>query len=491
MTMTMNFFNPTPNANATIIIYDVVVYIYSQHIIRHLLFSIHDMSYIPYQFFTPPMILYLGCISLHSQRSHPTQNRLLTIMKYTTTVLALAVVVAKSVDGQRRNFRTLNKGQMRRRELQDGSMSMLTAYKGTGDTGTTKATGSSSDETESCADKLTGSWSATEEDICKLFTINDGSVKKTCSRNQAFTFDVDSETDTLQMTSNFIRLSSGEKEELTLIGFINDKDGTCSFTAVSVSSSNTIEGSVGEDGVLHVEVTKPGVDNDSAAAFQGLFTKIPDGFPFISFPIMSPFVCFAEGEECRSDEPDTVNGGCNSPNQDKFGSIVLGETKCGSASTYIVKEGRKKTEFRDTDWYKFDHAGGTVSAILRANFGLGEIILEKFPTDDCEDREVVALFIDERDFTFSKVTATDLPAGRYVWIVTEDRFGNGDECGGETGNDYTFTIVAADDESEIEAASESGTMMKEVSFDNANPGSFKPDEMDGVEGATTYDDEEE
>ena len=105
-------------------------------------------------------------------------------MKYTTTVLALAVVAAKSVDGQRRNFQTV-KGQMRRRELQ-GSMSMLTAYKGT--TGTTS---SSSDETESCADILTGSWAATEEDICKLFKITDKSILKDCSRNQAFTFDVD------------------------------------------------------------------------------------------------------------------------------------------------------------------------------------------------------------------------------------------------------------------------------------------------------------
>ena len=71
-------------------------------------------------------------------------------MKYTTTVLALAVVTAKSVDGQRRNFQTV-KGQMRRRELQ-GSMSMLTQYKGTG----TTTTSSSSDETESCAELLTG-----------------------------------------------------------------------------------------------------------------------------------------------------------------------------------------------------------------------------------------------------------------------------------------------------------------------------------------------
>jgi len=410
-------------------------------------------------------------------------------MKYTTTVLALAVAAATSVEGKR----TIRKPQFRR-ELEldiDMSMSMITSNRG--GSSKSKTTGSSSDETVSCAELLTGSWSATEEDICKLFTITDGTIKKDCSRNQAFTFDVDPETNTLEMTSNFVRLSNGELQEVTLIGFINDKDGTCSFRAASVSSSNTIEGSVGEDGVLHVEVTKPGgVENDSAGAFQGLFTKVPDGFPFISFPIMSPFVCFAEGEECRTDAPDTVNGGCNSPNQDKFGSIVLGETKCGSASTYVVKKGRKKTEFRDTDWYKYDHAGGTVSVILRASFGRGEIILEKFP-DSCEDREIVKIVIDERDQTFFKATAIDLPPGQYVWIVTEDRFGTGDECGGETGNDYTFTIVEEEEDSEpmdgIEAVSESGTTMNYVSFDDANPGSFKADEMDGAEGSTTYDDE--
>lgn len=156
----MNFFNPTPTIiiiNISIIIIIIICYccIYILNI-SYGIFSIHDISYVPYQFFTPSMMISSMCIILDAYHyilnaRHPTQNRLpIIIMKYTTTVLALAVVAAKSVDGQRRNFRrTLNKGQMRRRELQDGSMSMLTQYKGT--SGTTKATSSSSDETESCA----------------------------------------------------------------------------------------------------------------------------------------------------------------------------------------------------------------------------------------------------------------------------------------------------------------------------------------------------
>lgn len=174
------------------------------------------------------------------------------------------------------------------------------------------------------------------------------------------------------MTSNFIRLDNGELEEVKLIGFINDKDGTCSFKSASISSSSTIEGSVGEDGVLHVELTKPGgVENASAGAFQGPFTKVPDVFPFTP----APLVCFDEGEECRTAFPDTINGGCGFDDQvpnDVFGSIELGETKCGTMSTYGETQ-----NFRDTDWYLFDQpAGGTISATLKGNFDEGQIFLD-------------------------------------------------------------------------------------------------------------------
>ena len=403
-------------------------------------------------------------------------------MKYTTTVIALAVVTATSVEGQRRNFRTLNKGQMHRRELQDGSMSMITQYKssmGSAQSKQSTTTGSSSDEPLSCADKLTGSWSATEEDICKLFTIDsDGTVKKDCSRNQAFTFDVDSETDTLQMTSNFIRLSTGELEKLTKIGFINDKDGTCSFKAVSVSSSNTVEGSVGEDGVLHVENTKPGgVENDSAGAFQGLFTKVPGVFPFTPAPV----VCFDEGEECRTDDPDLINGGCSSPNQDKFGSIVPGETKCGTVSTYVVKEGRMKRNVRDTDSFKFTWEGGTISATLKGNFGFGLLFLGTLNGGvGCANATEIDMIASEDKDSTDITLFANLDPGEYVWVVTVDNdedlnFRDFNECGGKKGNDYIFSfqrnLLGHPDGFSLSSAGKGG-----VSFPAA-------------EGPITYDDE--
>jgi len=398
-------------------------------------------------------------------------------MKYTTTVLALAVVTAKSVDGQRRNFQTV-KGQMRRRELQ-GSMSMLTEYKGTG----TTTTSSSSDETESCADILTGSWAALKGPICSLFRITDGTIKKDCSGNQAFTFDVDSETDTLQMTSIFD--SNGGITEELLIGFINDKDDTCSFKAASTETAATIEGSVGEDGVLHVELTKPGgVENDSAGAFQGLFTKIPEEL----LPNPEPF-CFADGEECRTDEPDTVNGGCNYEPRE-FGSIEPGEPVCGTISTYVVKEGRKKRNFRDLDWFKIDWVGGNLTATLKAEFPLGEIFLETSNTSstggfECESRSIIGFEIANKTDSSTDITLNkdNLEAGTYVLIVSEAEFGDFDECGSDKGNAYSFTYGPTrpfvGDGAIWATSSSAGYEGSLVDVD------------DSVEGPTTWDDEDE
>jgi len=223
---------------------------------------------------------------------------------------------------------------------------LLTEYKGTG----TTTTSSSSDETESCAELLNGSWSAFDGPICKI----NGILETICTPDQSFIFNVDSETDTLELTSIF---DSNDSITTALsIGFINDKDGTCSFGAASISSSATIEGSIDRDGVLHANLLKPGQPMD-AVAFQGLFTKIPEEL----LPNPEPF-CFADGEECRTDEPDTVNGGCNYDPPD-FGSIEPGEPVCGTISTYVVKEGRKKISFRDLDWFKFDWTGGPLTAL--------------------------------------------------------------------------------------------------------------------------------
>ena len=285
------------------------------------------------------------------------------------------------------------------------------------------------------------------------------------------------------MTSNFIRLDNGELEEVKLIGFINDKDGTCSFKSASISSSSTIEGSVGEDGVLHVELTKPGgVENASAGAFQGPFTKVPDVFPFTP----APLVCFDEGEECRTADPDTVNGGCNYEPRE-FGSIELGEPVCGTISTYAVKEGRKKRNFRDLDWFKIDWAGGPLTATLKAEFPLGEIGLVKSnstsPGDfECGSLATIGFAIANETDSSTDITLLyedNLEAGTYVLIVTEKEFGDFDECGSDKGNAYTFTYGPLLGGAAIEATSGyTGYEGSLADVDYSN------------EGPTTWDEEE-
>jgi len=67
----------------------------------------------------------------------------------------------------------------------------------------------------------------------------------------------------------------------------------------------------------------------------------------------------------------------------------------------------------------------------------------------------------------------DLPEGTYAWIVTEDEFGDFDECGSDKGNAYTFTYGLLP--TGIEATSGSAGN-GDVSYPAA-------------EGPTTYDEE--
>lgn len=46
------------------------------------------------------------------------------------------------------------------------------------------------------------------------------------------------------------------------------------------------------------------------------------------------------------------------------------------------------------------------------------------------------------DFTTNiKLVVKNLPQGQYAWVITEDRFGTGDRCGGVTDNEYSFTYA--------------------------------------------------
>ena len=279
-------------------------------------------------------------------------------------------------------------------------------------------------------------------------------------------------------------LGDEELQEVTLVGFINDKDGKCSFGAASTESTGTIEGSVDRDGVLHAQLLQPVTPNPNnlaqfPQAFRGSFTKVPEEL----LPNPADF-CFADGEECRTDDPDTVNGGCNYlPRQ--FGFIESDEPVCGTISTYVVKEGRKKIRFRDLDWFKFDWTGGPLTASLKAEFPLGEIFLEKSNLTssggfECESRSIIGFAIANRTDTSTDITLNyedDLAAGTYVLIVSEDEFGDFDECGSDKGNAYTFTFGPLD--TGIEATSSSA----------AYEGSLA-DVNDSAEGETTWDEEE-
>ncbi len=144
-----------------------------------------------------------------------------------------------------------------------------------------------------------------------------------------------------------------------------------------------------------------------------------------------------EGEICPTDGyVDATNGGCNFV-PEVFGSVVCGETICGTAATFLV-DGENH---RDTDWYlmsqaQLDAADGNGNGIVRVEATLssqftGLVGVFSFQPD-CSN--VVAESVTAFSaggcapvFTDAIITVADHPGGILV-IVAPDVF-VGFECG--------------------------------------------------------------
>ena len=300
-----------------------------------------------------------------------------------------------------------------------------------------KGSGSSSGSGDESKCPIAGNWAASA-DVCKqVFDASDGSITKTCDRNQRFTFETNPDG-TLQGTTSFVALLTGDIKSAPLIGFWNEDK--CTFKAVQVLSGVTFEGFVSDDDELFVEATRPGGGSSPALAFQGTFTSTGEA------------QCFSEGEECLTaplPDGEWVNEGCSNTIEEgqDFGSIVPGQSICGAISTYFVREGKRKVQFRDVDWYKFDYLGGIISATLTANYDKAALgIFELGPDDSlCTNvtGEPLAFdvdFVDVTDGESNLVIAARAPPGNYALAVTVD-FGNDYLCGKGSSADYTLTFV--------------------------------------------------
>ena len=303
-----------------------------------------------------------------------------------------------------------------------------------------KGSGSSSGSGDESKCPIAGNWAA-NVDVCKqVFDASDGSITKTCDRNQRFTFETNPDG-TLQGTTSFVALLTGDIKSAPLIGFWDEDK--CTFKAVQVLSGVTFEGYLSDDDELFVEATRPGGGSSPALAFQGIFSS-------------TDAECFSEGEECLTDllpDGEYVNEGCSNTIEEgqDFGSIVPGQSICGAISTYFVGKGKSKRLFRDVDWYEFDHPGGAISATLTANFDeavldivkLGDNSLCTNVTDIAFDEDVVDVTDGQSNLI---ATSGPVPAGKYALFVSvlfgnEVLFGDGYFCGKGSSADYTLTLV--------------------------------------------------
>ena len=303
-----------------------------------------------------------------------------------------------------------------------------------------KGSGSSSGSGDESKCPIAGNWAASA-DVCKqVFDASDGSITKTCDRNQRFTFETNPDG-TLQGTSSFVALLTGDIKSAPLIGFWDEDK--CTFNAVSVLSGVTFEGFVSDDDELFVEATRPGGGSSPALAFQGIFSS-------------TDAECFSEGEECLTDllpDGEYVNEGCSNTIEEgqDFVSIVPGQSICGAISTYFVGKGKSKVQFRDVEWYKFDHPGGAISATLTANFDEAVLDIVKLGPDDSLCTDVIDIAFDEDDVDITDgqsnliATSGPVPAGKYALFASvlfgnKVLFGDDYKCGKGSSADYTLTL---------------------------------------------------
>ena len=302
-----------------------------------------------------------------------------------------------------------------RRGLDEESMSMMEfAAPSSGGSGTTSGkSGKEPPATDSCG--LSGDWGPAQfpAEICKLESKilpclappefcppPEQLLVKTCDLNYAFTFAADGEDGTLEGTFSEL-VQDGfafQVDTNDLLGYFH-KD-TCAFQFVGGPSfATTFKGYI-LDGEMHIQASRTGPLNDDIfpLAWKGkLFPKkynqdcqgTFEGPP----PVLDPQ---PTDEFCRSENPDTFNGGCPLSldpfefltGNSGFSDIAFGETICGTTSTFLTSELNPFDPSglfeRDFDWYKFTlDKPGFISITITSNIPIG-FNLYKFPEEGCD-----------------------------------------------------------------------------------------------------------
>jgi len=142
-----------------------------------------------------------------------------------------------------------------------------------------------------------------------------------------------------------------------------------------------------------------------------------------------------EGEGIIPDDTnDITNGGCNSdPNV--FGSVVCGETVCGSSGFYVTNG----STYRDTDWYVLDLSGYTYPQNVTVEFEAGYTMLGGIVAGPCATAAFLTNAI-PGPCEVATVTATGLAQAGEYWIWMGADF-TGDDA---DWSPYYFTVTCED-----------------------------------------------
>ena len=140
-----------------------------------------------------------------------------------------------------------------------------------------------------------------------------------------------------------------------------------------------------------------------------------------------------EMEACNEGGDDTVNGGCNSPDQMAFGSIECETTVCGQS--YF------NGTLRDTDWFKNTQASSvTYTVSVEAEF---EAVVGRVDNGGIDDCAGVAAFAEVVVGTFGceplGFTTAELAAGTY-WFFVGANFTATVTCATPDDSEYSLSL---------------------------------------------------
>ncbi len=126
---------------------------------------------------------------------------------------------------------------------------------------------------------------------------------------------------------------------------------------------------------------------------------------------------------CEDDWEDVWNGGCNSTPPAFNQTLSSGDTVCGTSGTYLYDG----LNYRDTDWFRFEHGGGVLTFGCVGEFPLQTILIDA-GSEDCVDYEI----LDYRQVAEcdTAVITMDVPAGVY-WLWVGPSIFEGIDCGVE------------------------------------------------------------